>query len=24
MKPTPMCEAVKETVAWFKSHPEKK
>jgi len=24
MKATPMCEAIKETVAWYKSHPEKK
>ncbi len=24
MKATPMREAIKETVAWYKSHPEKK
>jgi nucleoside-diphosphate-sugar epimerase len=24
MKATPMKEAIKETVAWYKSHPEKK
>jgi len=24
MKATPMHDAIRETVAWFKSHPEKK
>jgi hypothetical protein len=24
MKATPMKDAIKETVAWYKSHPEKK
>jgi hypothetical protein len=24
MKATPLCEAIRKTVAWYKSHPEKK
>ena len=24
MKATPICEAIKATAAWYKSHPEKK